>query len=429
MVDKRSNSALTSADCMRIDDAHGVNNYKRKGFVPARAKGAYLYTPEGVQVFDGLAGYGSVIDHCWDVPIDALIKCLTDPATQLDSVSAVVATPQRAMMQIAMSNFTGYKRVFLKSSGGEIVETAYSTLFKHATLRGIPQEDQKIVLIENFFHGRMRSSQTNSSDPTQYEGKGPRVPGFMRVPRDVGAVRQALISQNVIGIVLEKHQGEAGPILDGRGKDSFYAAVHTTARECSKLVVVDDVQAGMYRCGYKMSWMEDGEAYRPDATLFGKIIGGGIMPVSAMVSNDEFMRVITPGTDGSTFGAFPPACAVVTAVLEYMEQNPWLGTRAIEVGKRFTDNLSGIPRVSVDYRGAMISVFVHGLSSSDEACHKMLKAKHSAYVLLGHANEKGAYIRLSPAYKACTDQDIDEICAHTIRPVLEETSSKLSSKG
>lgn len=425
MSDKRSNSRLSTRDCERIDDEHGVKNYKRKDFVPSRTKGAYLWTPEDVRLLDLLASYGAVMEHCWDLPIDALIKCLTDPQQQMDAVSAAVTTPYRARFQLAVTRFTGYKRVFAKCGGGEMVETAYSALFRHATMRGIPQEDQEVVLIDKFFHGRMRSSQTNSSDLHQRTGKGPRVRGFNTVLRDIEAVREALMKPNCIGIVLEKHQGEAGPIFDARGKDSFYREIHTIARQLGKLIVVDEVQSGLYRCGYKMSWMEDGPQYRPDATVLAKILGGGIEPISAIVCNDDFAKAWTPGSDGSTFGGFPPACAAATAVIEYMEQHPELGERSIAVGKRFADKLSGIPHVSVDYRGSMIGVFVESLSSAEDICHDILKAKRGAYLIPGHAYEHGTYIRISPAFKAITDGDIDDICRFTLRPVLEKVSLEI----
>lgn len=421
MLDRAQVEGLSTQRCLEIDDAHGVRNYRRRSFVPERADGAYLYTPEGVKVFDCLASYGVIVSHCWDVPRRAIMQCLRE----MDAVSGAVQTPHRARFQKAITRFSGYSRVFMKSGGGEMMETAYTALFMHATRRGIPREKQKIALVKNFFHGRMRSSQTNSSDPDQRAGKGPRVRGFVRVSRTIQAVERALSNPNCIGIVLEKHQGEAGPIFDSRGTQSFYAAVHTIARTYGKLVVVDDVQAGMYRCGYRFSWMEDGEAYRPDATVVAKSLGGGDIPVAAMLSTDDFMSVFVPGSDGSTFGSYPPACAAATAVVEYMEAHPEMGARSLEVGKRFVDNLTGIPHVTVDHRGSMIGAYVRGLKSPHEACDAMLRTDRPAYVMAGHSYPRGSYIRLSPPFLATTDKDIDDICRYTIRPVLERVSRQL----
>ncbi len=408
---------LSTKECIEIDERYGVNVYKRyPELAGARAQGAHFWTPDGIKILDLLGCFGTTWNHGWKVPQMAYRSCT------LDALSGLVPTPERARFLLAMRDFTGFPRAFAKSGGGEMIETAYTTLFMHAANRGI--KDPVIGLIDGFFHGRMRSSTTNSSDPAQYAGKGPCVPGYVRIPRTVEAVRNA-ISANMVGIVLEKHQGEAGPIFDGRGNESFYAAVHRIARENNILVVLDDVQAGMYRCGYPLSYLEDGEHYRPDAAVLAKALGGGVVAISALVGTEEFMSVFTPGCEGSTFSFLPGACAVATAVLEYAQKNPWIGERAIEVGNLFTQSLSNIPRVFVDNRGAMISIFVAGATSLEHVCHQMLSAEFPCLAKYGHVYKQGAHIRLSPPLLAVTDKGIREICSETIRPALERVSRQV----
>ena len=201
------------------------------------------------------------------------------------------------------------------------------------------------------------------------------------------------------------------------------------AREHNIPIAVDEVQTGFYRCGHLWAWQESGLKYRPDAMVLGKALGGGIMPVSALVGTEEFMSVFTPGSHGSTFGGFAPACAVACSVIDYVREHPEMGARANEIGARFAKNLAGIPNVSVRNRGALIALQIEGISTTEPLCLEMLLGEHDPRVFMKHGHVYGntAYVRIAPPILAIENSMIDEACHNTIAPVLRRAREIVGS--
>ena len=181
-----------------------------------------------------------------------------------------------------------------------------------------------------------------------------------------------------------------------------------------------------------MAFQEFGPNYRPDAITVGKALSGGLIAIAALVGTNDFMQVFTPGCDGSTFGGYPPACAVAVAVMEYLEEHP-LGARAREIGQRFAGHLAGIPRVTITYRGALMAIEIRGLSSPKPLCRSVLSDPYKKRVIMKpghvytdpHTNIPRSFIRIAPPILAITDEMIDEACVHTIRPALERAVASL----
>lgn len=421
-----------SAKCQRVIDRHSAQNYRRYPFVAKWAWGAYIWDPEGNKILDLLSGYSAVLTHSWRIVIFVLVWFLLHPRRCLDLVSNAIYSVPYAMFCEAITRFTGFDRVLAKSDGGSAAESAVNALFLLAERRGIKKP--KIVLFENFFHGRGRSFTTNARfDPDQYKGKGPRSKGFIVVPRTIKAIRSVLARDDVIGIMLETHRGEGGPIFD----QGEYREIHRLARMHNKYIVIDDVQGAFYRCGYKMTFEEfatEQHHYRPDAVVLGKALGGGLLPISALVGTDDFMSAFTPGSEGATFSGSSLQCIVAVAVLEYLEQHgESIGKRAKEIGARFASNLADIPFVEIEHRGALIALKIHGLQSTEPLCLRLVSGEYGKRIFMKHGHvypdrQYGtvAYVRIAPPILAITNDMIDEACM-AIRTALLEISTKIAA--
>ena len=186
----------------------------------------------------------------------------------------------------------------------------------------------------------------------------------------------------------------------------------------------DEIQTGLGRCGYIMAWQEYGEEARPDFATFGKALGGGVIPVSAIAGTEEFMDIFGPLTDGSTHGGYPVACAAACASLDYIVKNK-IPARAQEIGAYFIKKLEGLPGINVERRGAMIRVELEGLKTAKYACLEMLLGENRnprVFMKHGHNDpeKKVAYTRISPPIGAMTEKLIDLAVEKTIIPVLTE---------
>lgn len=427
-----SRKQWTSAECKRVIDKCSAQNYKRYDLVAKKSKGAYIWDPEGNKILDLLSGYSAVLTHRWMLIIRVLVRFLLSPSQCLDLVSNTIYSVPYAKFCEAITRFTGFARVLAKSDGGAIDESALTALFLLAEERGI--KDPKVVLLEHYFHGRGRSFATNAEfDEDQYKGKGPKSPGIIVVPYEICDIVKALARTDVIGIILEVHQGEGGPFFN----DGRYRNIIKAARKYKKYVINDGIQDSLYRCGYKMAFEEysdKSDQYRPDAVLLGKALGGGIVPISALVGTEEFMRVFKPGTDGATFSGSALQCVVATTVIEHLEKNgEEIGKRSMEIGQRFADNLADIPFVDVEHRGSLIGLRIHGLTSADALCNKLLSGYYGQRIFIKHGHVyddprygRVAHVRISPPILAITDAMIDEACK-TIRTALLEISAKIAA--
>jgi ornithine--oxo-acid transaminase len=238
-----------------------------------------------------------------------------------------------------LCDYTGFEAALPMNTGAEAVETALKAVRRWgAEVKGVRDGRQKIICAEGNFHGRTLAAISMSADPDSYSGYGPLAPGFVRVPYgDALAVKRA-IDADTVAVIVEPIQGEAGVVVPPQG---YLASLRKICDAAGILLVLDEIQTGFCRTGRRFAWQW--EEARPDVMCLGKALGGGILPVSAIVADKKVMNVFTPGTHGSTFGGNPLAAAVGMAAIEVLEDER-LEERAEKLGRRFREGLSSAAR-------------------------------------------------------------------------------------
>ncbi|MBM3261535.1 aspartate aminotransferase family protein [Candidatus Kaiserbacteria bacterium] len=400
---------------MELISKYSARNYHRLPFVADHAEGPFLYNQAGERAIDMLASYSTIlVAHGWDVPINALNEVAAGKQ-RLDLVPNLVPNRYYARFCETVCTYTGYDRVLVKNGGTEATASALHALKLHAQRRRNIKKPE-VIVIQYGFHGRVNHFQSMyASEETAY-------PKLVTVAHSAEAV-EAAINENTVGILMEIHRGEGGPLFDKTGE---YRNIYTVARRHGLLIVVDEIQTGLDRCGYRMAWQKFGPQYRPDAVTLGKVLGGGLIPISALVGTEDFMSIFEPGDDGSTYGGNAGACAVATAILEYLTAHP-LDKRAWEVGTRFSENLRDIPHVSVEYEGALIAVKITGLASGEPIARMLLSGRFGPRVFSKEGRVHGniAYVRVSPVIGTSTNETIDE-ASDAFRHVLRIVSERIT---
>ncbi|HQF42945.1 MAG TPA: ornithine--oxo-acid transaminase, partial [Ignavibacteriaceae bacterium] len=225
----------------------------------------------------------------------------------------------------------GYDKVLAMNTGVEGVETAIKLARRWAyDVKGIKKYDAKIIVANENFHGRTIMAVSASTDPDSYDGYGPFVPGFVKVPyNNIQELEKALEDPNVAAFLVEPIQGEAGVFVPD---DGYLKKAHELCKAKNVLLICDEVQTGLARTGKMLA--SDYESVKPDILILGKALSGGTMPVSAALANDEIMLTIKPGQHGSTFGGNPLACKVATASLQVLIEEK-LADNAFNLGNYF----------------------------------------------------------------------------------------------
>jgi ornithine--oxo-acid transaminase len=330
-------SPVTDQEVFEMEERYGASHYGRLRTVIRRAEGAWLYTQDGRKILDCLAAYSAANQgHHHPKIVKAAIEALQGGYGSV--ISNVVYTDLLAVFSKRVSELvpqlgprfgSNGNKMLPKNGGVESVETAIKLARYYGYKRkGIPDGKQEIIVFDNNFHGRMITIVSFSTTPKYREGFGPLTPGFVSVPfGDVEAVKKA-ITPNTCGILVEPMQGEGGMYIPDHG---FLIGLRELADEHDLLLLFDEIQVGLGRTG-KMFCMEH-EGVIPDALILGKAISGGLTPLSVMVTNTELMDMaFKPGSDGSTFGGYPYACACGLAALDVLEQER-LPERSAQMGE------------------------------------------------------------------------------------------------
>ncbi|MFF2653189.1 ornithine--oxo-acid transaminase [Streptomyces sp. NPDC058045] len=308
-------------------DEHSAHNYHPLPVVVATAEGAWMTDVEGRRYLDMLAGYSALnFGHGNRRLLDAA-------RAQLERVtltSRAFHHDRFADFCTRLAELCGMERVLPMNTGAEAVETAVKTARKWGyRVKGVPDGRAKIVVAADNFHGRTTTIVSFSTDPEARADFGPYTPGFEIVPYgDLEAMRAALDKdgEDTVAVLLEPIQGEAGVLVPPPG---YLAGVRELTRERNVLFIADEIQSGLGRTGRTFACEHEGVV--PDMYVLGKALGGGVVPVSAVVSSDEVLGVFRPGEHGSTFGGNPLACAVALEVIgmlrtgEYQERAAELG--------------------------------------------------------------------------------------------------------
>ena len=401
-------------------DKYSSNHYARYSFAPIYAKGPWLYDADGNKALDFLAGYSSILTH----KLDEAFAAYTDEYYNgTDLISGALYNKPYAEFLELITNLTGYDKVNPKSDGGTATDSAISALLNHGKPRGI--KSPEAILIEQYFHGRTWIFGSNALfDDDQKYNRNPQAGGIRVVKNNLKDIEDA-INENTVGIFMETHQGEGGPLFNSK---EHFLAIRKLTKDKKIFLGCDEIQTGLGRCGYLMAWQEFGEEARPDFVTLGKALGAGLVPVSMTVGTEEFMSILKPGSDGSTYGGYPLAGRVGTAVLNYIQRND-ICKRATKIGDYFTQKLAGIPGIKTDHKGALIRVELEGVKTAKYACLEMLLGKdRNPRVFMKHGHydpiRDVAYTRIAPPIGAMTEELIDLAVEKTIIPVLSQASRK-----
>lgn len=348
MKDERKHLSDKARSLIEKEDQYGAHNYHPLPVVLERGEGVYVYDVDGRQYLDFLSAYSAVNQgHCHPRIIDALVS----QARKLTLTSRAFHNNLLGECEEYMSKMFGFDKILMMNSGVEAVETAIKLVRKWAyKVKGVPAHQAVIVFARDNFHGRTTTVISASNDPTATEGFGPFMPGMISIPyNDAQALKDVLISQpHVAGFIVEPVQGEAGAKVPDEG---YLAEVAGICKENNVLFVADEIQTGIARTGSLLATCPEctcqkgqcrqPESTKPDILILGKALSGGVMPVSAVLADDEIMLTIKPGEHGSTFGGNPLACAVAMEALQVVVDED-LAAKAREMGELLRKGLRDI---------------------------------------------------------------------------------------
>ncbi|GKQ35400.1 ornithine--oxo-acid transaminase [Streptomyces sp. A012304] len=324
----------TSADLIRAEEPVLAHNYHPLPVVVARAEGAWVEDVEGRRYLDMLAGY-SALNFGHRHP--ALIEAAHRQLDRLTLTSRAFHNDRLAEFAERLAGLTGLDMVLPMNTGAEAVESGIKVARKWAyDVKGVPADRATIVVAADNFHGRTTTIVSFSTDETARQGFGPFTPGFRIVPYNDLAALEAAVDETTAAVLIEPIQGEAGVLIPD---DGYLAGVRELTARRGCLFVADEIQSGLGRTGRTLAVEHEGVL--PDVLLLGKALGGGIVPVSAVVARREVLGVLHPGEHGSTFGGNPLAAAVGTAVVDLLETGEFQ-RRAAELGTVLRDGLTGL---------------------------------------------------------------------------------------
>ena len=339
MMEKQIHPAI------ELENRFGAHNYHPIPVVIERGQGIYVWDTDGTKYFDFLSAYSAVNQgHCHP----KIINTLTDQARKLTLTSRAFHNTILGEYEKYITSYFGYDRVLPMNTGVEAGETAIKLCRKWAyEVKGVPSNCAKILFVEGNFWGRTMAAVSSSTDPSSYTNYGPFMPGFEVIPyNNLVALEKALEDPNVAGFMVEPIQGEAGVIIPNEG---YLKKAFELCQSKNVLFIADEVQTGLGRTGKLLAC--DHENVKPDILILGKALGGGVLPVSAVLCRDEIMLTIKPGQHGSTFGGNPLACKVAMAALEVIKEEK-LSENSEQMGIIFRERLAAIQSPIIEsYRG------------------------------------------------------------------------------
>jgi ornithine--oxo-acid transaminase len=306
-------TSANTAKYIALEDQFGAHNYHPVPVVLEKGDGIFLYDVDGKRYFDFLSGYSAVNQgHCHPV----IIKALTDQAQKLTLTSRAIYNNLLGEYEKYITEYFGYDKVLPMNTGVEGGETAIKLARRWGyAVKGIPENQAKVIFAEGNFWGRTLAAISSSTDPSSFKGFGPYMPGFGLVPyNDLAALENVLKDPNVAAFMVEPIQGEAGVVIP---TDGYLKGARALCDKYNVLFIADEIQTGLARTGTLLAC--DHENVRPDILILGKALSGGTIPVAAVLADDVIMLQIKPGEHGSTYGGNPLACAVAMKALEVIK--------------------------------------------------------------------------------------------------------------
>lgn len=417
---------LSSKELMELEDKFGAHNYHPLGVVIAKGEGVHVWDVEGKKYYDFLSAYSAVNQgHCHPKIVDAMIE----QAKTLTLTSRAFYNDALGPYEKYVTEYFGFDKVLPMNTGAEAVETAIKLCRKWSyEKKGIAENEAKIIVCDNNFHGRTTTIISFSNDPDANKNFGPYTPGFVRIPyNDLAALESALKEENIAGFLVEPIQGEAGVFVPD---SNYISEARRLTKEAGVLFIADEVQTGIARtgsllavcgdcnCGTKCE--KDASTYsQPDILILGKALSGGAYPVSAVLANDDIMMVIKPGQHGSTFGGNPVAAKVAIAALEVVKEEE-LAAKARKMGELFRNEMQRIINntdlvVKVRGRGLLNAIIVNDSPDSKTAWNLCLALKENG--LLAKPTH-GNIIRFAPPLVMTEDQLLE--CVAIIEKTIIE---------
>ncbi|MDF0717583.1 ornithine--oxo-acid transaminase [Muricauda sp. 334s03] len=405
---------LTSQQAIDLENKYGAHNYHPLPVVLSKGEGVYVWDVEGKKYYDFLSAYSAVNQgHCHPKIVGAMVE----QAKTLTLTSRAFYNDMLGKYEKYATETFGFDKLLPMNTGAEAVETALKVCRRWAyQKKGIPENQAKVIVCENNFHGRTTTIISFSNDEVARENYGPYTEGFVTIEYDnLTALENALKSNpHVAGFLVEPIQGEAGVYVPSGG---YLKGAKALCEKYNVLFIADEVQTGIARTGKMLA--VDHEDVKPDILILGKALSGGVYPVSGVLANDDIMEVITPGSHGSTFGGNPVAAAVSTAALEVIKEEH-LAQNAQELGELFREELNKfIPTsdlvVKVRGKGLLNAIVINDTEDSSTAWDICVALKENG--LLAKPTH-GNIIRFAPPLVMNHEQLMD--CVSIIIKTLNE---------
>lgn len=415
---------MTSTDLMQLEDKHGAHNYHPLPVVLAKGEGVHVWDVEGKQYYDFLSAYSAVNQgHCHP----KIVEALTDQAKTLTLTSRAFYNAELGLFEKYITDYFGFDKVLPMNTGAEAVETAIKICRKWAyEKKGIAEDQAKIIICSNNFHGRTTTIISFSNDPDN-SNFGPYTDGFVRIEySDIEALERALEDPNVAGFMVEPIQGEAGVVVPEAG---YMKAAKEACAKKNVLFIADEVQTGIGRTGALLRSCGDCSCaghcekqatyVQPDILILGKALSGGAYPVSAVLAADEIMEVIKPGQHGSTFGGNPVAARVAIAALDVIRDEK-LTQNARRLGDIFRERMNALIAKTdlvklVRGKGLLNAIVINDSPDSSTAWDLCVKMKENG--LLAKPTH-GNIIRFAPPL-VMTEEQLHECCDIIEKTILE----------
>ena len=384
---------------LHLEEKFGAHNYHPLPVVLNKGEGVFLWDVEGKRYYDFLSGYSAVNQgHCHPKIVNALIE----QAQTLTLTSRAFHSDLLGEYAEYITKLFGYDKVLPMNTGVEAVETAIKLTRRWGyKVKGIKQGEAKIIVCEGNFHGRTSTVISFSTDPSARADFGPYMPGFTAIPyNDLEALKNVLKDETVAGFLVEPIQGEAGVMVPDEG---YLSEAYRLCKEANVLFMADEIQTGLARTGKMLAC--DYENVHPDILILGKALSGGILPVSAVLSNDEIMLTIQPGEHGSTYGGNPLACKVAMAAMDVLQEEN-MAENADELGNYFRKGIEDLqsPFIKLVRGKGLLNAIVIEHTNKEAAWDLCLALKENGLLAKPTHGDK---IRLAPPL-VITKEQLDE---------------------
>ena len=382
-----------------LEEKYGAHNYHPLPVVLNRGEGVFVWDVDGKRYYDFLSGYSAVNQgHCHP----KIIAALTGQASQLTLTSRAFHSSLLGEYEQVVTNYFGYDKVLPMNTGVEAVETALKLARKWAyEVKKVAANQAVIVTCESNFHGRTTGVITFSTDPSAKNNFGPFTGGYTTVEyNNLAALEKSFQDKNVAAFLFEPIQGEAGVMVPDEG---YLTGIRNLCTEYNVLMIADEIQTGLARTGKMLAC--DHENVRPDILILGKALSGGVLPVSAVLADDEILMTIKPGEHGSTYGGNPLACAVAIAALAVLKEEH-MCENAAAMGELLRSEIRKLnsPFVSLVRGKGLLNAIVIKHSNPEAAWDLCLMLKENGLLAKPTHGDK---IRFAPPLLITKDQVMD----------------------